>query len=351
MSQHIFILSNPATKSVAEDISRQIFVNGIIEADELTEAVLNQMVKNCQTEYFYVITTDQQIYFRNFDFSFKPPEWDKEYVHIWNNDRTVRLFNKKIVQENIGNFTDASLLAGKISVKNTDIPIFEYPVFDIVFLSYDEHDADTQFRKLKSRFPRIQRVHNVKGIFEAHKAAAKLSKTGMVYIVDADADILPSFNFDYHPSAYDRDSVHIWHSRNPVNDLEYGYGAVKLFPTNLLLEYKGSPVDFTTSVSSSVKVIPEVSNITRFNTDPFSTWRSAFRECAKLASKSITNQIDKETTERLVAWTCKGGDREFGDFAMQGAVEGRRFGYLNKDQPELLRLINDFSWLEKQFSA
>ena len=31
----------------------------------------------------------------------------------------------------------------------------------------------------------------------------------------------------------------------------------------------------------------QVSNITAFNTDPFNTWRSAFRECTKLASAII----------------------------------------------------------------
>jgi phosphoribosylpyrophosphate synthetase len=33
-----------------------------------------------------------------------------------------------------------------------------------------------------------------------------------------------------------------------------------------------------------------VSNITAFNTDPYSTWKSAFRECVKLSSKIIDRQ-------------------------------------------------------------
>jgi hypothetical protein len=172
----------------------------------------------------------------------------------------------------------------------------------------------------------------------------------MFYVVDADAEILYNFNFDYQPPMYDRNSVHVWHSKNPINDLEYGYGAVKLFPTRKLLNFKGSPIDFTTSMSS-LKVIPEVSNITAFNSDPFSTWRSAFRECAKLASKIIPNQDNTKTKERLHIWCTKGEDRDFGDLAIQGAIEGAEFGKTYANQPKMLGLINNFRWLEEKFSS
>ena len=41
----------------------------------------------------------------------------------------------------------------------------------------------------------------------------------------------------------------------------------------------------------------QLSNISAFNVDAFSTWRSAFRECAKLASKTIDRQNKEETNE------------------------------------------------------
>jgi hypothetical protein len=93
----------------------------------------------------------------------------------------------------------------------------------------------------------------------------------------------------------------------------------------------------------------EVSNITKFNTDPFSAWRSGFRECAKLASKLIHNQDNTESEHRLDIWCTRGADREFGEFAIMGANAGRAFGLAHKDQPDMLGLINDYSWLEKQF--
>ena len=168
-------------------------------------------------------------------------------------------------------------------------------MYDIIFISYNEPNADINFENLKSRFPYAQRVNGIKGIHQAHIAAARKAFTKMFWVVDADAEILDTFNFDYIVSEYDLENVHVWRSRNPVNDLEYGYGCVKLLPKRLTQNMDISKPDMTTSISSLFKAMPEVSNITAFNTDPFNTWKSAFRECCKLASKTIERQNDEET--------------------------------------------------------
>ena len=353
MAQHVFIAYKKELKDTAITISKQIFSNSIIEIgnDGLTSSDLHAMARKSATEFFYVINCDAGILFTHLDFSFKPPEWDKHLVHIWNNDLTVRLYNRELIVNNPDRYTDVQLAAGNIELKIIVDRIFEYPKVDIVFISYDEDNADKHYEMLKSRFPTALRSHGVKGIYKAHMAAAKLASTNLFYVVDADAIIDPDFDFSYYPNGYDINSVHVWYSRNPVNDLIYGYGGVKLFPRQLLLDYTGSPIDFTTSVSNSFKVMPIVSNITAFNTDPFSAWRSGFRECTKLASKLIPNHDNTETEERLAVWCTKGSDREFGEFAIMGANEGMAFGKAHKNQPELLGLINDYNWLEKRFSS
>ena len=111
-----------------------------------------------------------------------------------------------------------------------------------------------------------------------------------------------------------------------------------------------SKPDMTTSISTLFKSMPEISNITEFNTDPFNTWKSAFRECAKLSSKVINRQNDTETDERLNIWTTVGADQPFGKFALSGAKAGQEFGFENKNRPEVLYKINDFDWLYEQFS-
>jgi hypothetical protein len=72
-------------------------------------------------------------------------------------------------------------------------------------------------------------------------------------------------------------------------------------------------IDMTTSISTRFKAMEEVSNITVFNTDPLSTWRSSFRECAKLASKAIHGQIDGETQKRLDAWRFNNSQAAFAE--------------------------------------
>lgn len=222
-------------------------------------------------------------------------------------------------------------------------------MFDIVFISYNEPTAQENFQKLKERFPLVKHVKGIKGIHQAHIEAAKRSFFEMFWVVDADAQVLDNFNFDYLPPDHQRDHVHVWRSRNPINDLEYGYGGVKLLPKKLTLSMDLTKPDMSTSISPYFIPMEQVSNITAFNTDPFSTWRSAFRECCKLSSKVIDSQIDAETLARLKIWCSVGSDRLYGEFAIAGALAGRSYGEKNAGNIPALSLINDFDWLKDQF--
>lgn len=224
-------------------------------------------------------------------------------------------------------------------------------MFDIVFISYQEPSADQNYEKLKERFPRAKRVHGVKGIHQAHIAAAKKCFTKMFWIVDGDAQIVDDFNFDYEVDAWNLDTVHVWRSINPINDLVYGYGGIKLFPRRLTINMDTSKPDMTTSITNKFKAISDISNITAFNTDPFNTWKSAFRECCKLSSKVIDRQKDDETNERLRIWQTVGADRPFGEYAIDGAIAGSEYGKMHVESREDLRRINDFDWLQEQFNA
>ena len=220
-------------------------------------------------------------------------------------------------------------------------------MYDIVFISYREPSADANYAALKARFPMTKRVHGIKGIHQAHIKAAKKCFTKMCWIVDADAIILNNFNFDYIVPEHQLDHVHVWRSQNPINDLVYGYGGVKLFPRNLTINMDLTKPDMTTSISPHFIAVDEVANITAFNTDPFNTWKSAFRECSKLSSKIISRQNNEETEQRLDAWCTKGIERQYGDYAIAGANAGREFGISNRSD---IILINNFEWLHEQFS-
>jgi len=219
-------------------------------------------------------------------------------------------------------------------------------VFDIIFISYNEPSAAENFARLKERFPLTKHVNGVKGIHQAHIAAAKRSFSPMFWVVDADAIVLDTFNFNYEVTKEEYDIVHVWRSRNPINGLEYGYGGVKLLPKKLTIDMDVSSTDMTMNISTRFKAMEEVSNITAFNTDPFSTWRSSFRECCKLVVNG-----NKEALSRLTVWCTLNDSVPYGFYAYLGALAGKEYGEKNASNKEALDKINDFSWLEVRWLA
>jgi hypothetical protein len=222
-------------------------------------------------------------------------------------------------------------------------------MYDIIFISYKEPNAEDNWQLLKSRFSLAKRVKDVTGIHQAHVAAAKKSMTNMFWVVDGDAQIVDDFNFDYEVDDWSKDCVHVFKSQNPINGLTYGYGGVKLLPKKLTMNMDITTVDMTTSISEKFKSVPILSNITAFNTDTFNTWKSAFRECVKLSSKVIDGQIDADTQDRLEIWCTKGQNQDYGHWALLGAQAGRKYGCANAGNPEMLLKINDWKWLKDEF--
>ena len=302
--------------------------------------------ENVKSDFFYVVPKDIDLC-KDFKFDYQPALWERDVIATFKN----------------GDYNDGVFLQHK-SVKlarrefefcwfpktnEVDIQASTPKPYDIVFISYNEPNAEDNFKRLQQRFPRAKRVDGVKGIHQAHIAAAKLCDTEMFWVVDGDAQIVDDFDFDYQVPKWKKDQVFVWHTQNPLNGLIYGYGGVKLFPRKETLNMDTTKPDMTTSISTKFNSVKEVSNITAFNTDPFNTWKSAFRECVKLSSKIIDRQEDDETEKRLFIWCKLGRDGEFGEFAISGACAGREYGTANKDNPDALKLINDFDWLKEKF--
>ena len=198
-------------------------------------------------------------------------------------------------------------------------------MLDIIFLSYDEPNAEKNWRDLKSKFPHAKRVHGVKGIANAHVAACQKSNTNWFYVVDADAEILESFKFDYKPPEYDSQYVHIWHAFNPAIGLDYGYGGVKLFNKEQFKSISNA-LDFSTTLAKGVKIIDEIACITRFNSDPIRAFRGAFREAVKLYTTSINAEKPenekREARERLASWLDPLQACDYRQFVSAGASAG-----------------------------
>lgn len=303
--------------------------------------------KKSFTVYFWVVWKDVTVS-QDFNFDYKVSKWDDGYIHVFRNRDFydgICLFPKKTVISS--RELDYRWFARK---KEINIVASTPRLFDIVFISYHEPDADLHYKMLTERVGRnVYRVDGVKGIHNAHKQAASLVSTEMFWVVDADAVIVDNFNFDYQVIRHNYNTVYVWRSSNPINNLEYGYGGVKLLPTKETLNMDMNSADMTTSISPKFQAVPALSNITAFNTNPFNTWRSAFRECCKLASKSIDRQDDEETTERLDAWCKLNSEAQYGNYGYLGALAGRKYGQENAGNLPALSKINDFDWLKEQF--
>jgi len=230
-------------------------------------------------------------------------------------------------------------------------------MLDVIQISYYEDSADENFEILKLFAPHAKRIQGVKGIFNAHKAAAEIAETSHFYVIDADAIMDEEFSFRFKPDRNkeqwpgvpESDCVYVWRSRNPVNDLLYGYGGAKLFQRKAMLDADDWNVDMTTTLGCPFVPKFQVSNVTAFNTDPYNTWRSAFRECAKLASAIIPNGDNTDNEYRLKVWQERGAKRPFGKDAILGAKQGAEFGKNYAMNIKALNKINDFEWLKETY--
>jgi hypothetical protein len=309
-----------------------------------------KIFETASTDMYWIVHPSLEV-LSEFKFDFiidKYNDYEKNITHIFlNRDIDVDIFdgillcskNVKLTREEF----ETRILNEK---KEQPILASRTKMYDMFFISYHDPLANEKFIKIKKQFPRIKHIKNINGIHNSHKQAATVSSTPMFWVIDSDAIIVDDFKFDILLPKYDHDSVFVWHSKNPVNDLEYGYGGIKLLPKDLTTYVNLNSIDMTLSISQKINIVEEVSNITVFNTDPFNAWKSAFRECVKLSLKSKT---DKEAEDRLTVWCTIGKERTYGSFVIDGANEGRKYAEENADNKSALLKINDFKWVRTQF--
>jgi len=277
----------------------------------------------------------------NFLNNFIVQHHDFAYQHVW-----------------VATEEDEKIWIAKLSYTNEPIGIkvleitdeITPDVLDVIFISYGEPNAEKNWKRVKEKAPWAQRVDNVDGILEAHKLAAKKSRTDMFYVVDGDAYLFKKWKFDFVPSIFDRDCTYIWSAKNPLVDLTYGHGGVKLFSKSKLLKLKKwRTLDMTTSISEKIKVTSEISNWTEFNTDSFSTWRTAFRECVKLSVNMYRYPDNPEHKLRLDKWKSVDVNETFGKYAKDACEAATEFVGKNIDDHLMLMNINNRSWLKDTF--
>lgn len=208
--------------------------------------------------------------------------------------------------------------------------------FDIVFLSYDEPNADLHYADLCNKVPWAKRVHGIKGSDQAHKEAARKSETEWVITVDADNIVDPKFfNLDLDLSNKDI-QVYSWLGRNKLNGLMYGNGGLKIWHRDFIMNMKTheasdserAQVDFCWEDGyQQFKKCYSESIITG---SPFQAWRAGFREGVKMTlldgikvpPMEIEQRIWWHNIHRLRMWSTVGAHEENGAYAILGARMG-----------------------------
>jgi hypothetical protein len=250
---------------------------------------------------------------------------------------------------------------------------------DIIFLSYDEPNAEKNYADLCTKIPWAKRVHGIHGSDAAHKACADLSETEYFVTVDADNIVDEEFlnvEVDYEELGLSPEHVFSWCGKVHVNGLMYGNGGLKMWTRKFVHNMKThehsedgderGKVEFC--FDDKYHQFNENFSESYTNATPWQAWRAGFREGVKMSLDQGAKVQDIRTTwwqnfDRLRIWCSVGADVENGLWSMYGAREGlyktmctdwdyaevRDFEWLNsywkdkvQDESDLLDAIEDY---------
>jgi hypothetical protein len=232
--------------------------------------------------------------------------------------------------------------------------------FDVVFLSYDEPNAEENWARIRNMVPWARRVDGVTGSDAAHKAAAMASTTDRFVLVDGDNIPDPEFfNQQLVLDDTNRDCVFRWRSRNHINGLMYGNGGISCWTRDFVMNmrtHEASDGSDDTAVEFCFDprywAMHDCYSTTYPNATPEQAWRAGFREGVKMCLnrgrrptvEDFKQQVHQRNLDHLTIWHNVGMDVENGDWAMYGAKLGT---YMTMITDWDYREVQDFDALNK----
>jgi len=229
---------------------------------------------------------------------------------------------------------------------------------DIIFLSYDEPNAEKNYADLLSKVPWAKRVHGVEGSDAAHKACAAISETENFITIDGDTIIDPKFlqvELDLDELGATPEHQFSWAGKIDINGLKYGNGSIKMWTrdfVNNMQTHENSDGSDETNIEfcyfDKYLQLNENYSTSIISSSAQQAWRAGFREGVKMSLNRGKVVDDLKTIwwqnyNRLLIWTMIGADVENGLWAILGARSGlfmnmctdwdhvqvRDFNYLN----------------------
>lgn len=252
-------------------------------------------------------------------------------------------------------------IANKLPARANRKTLAEVPV---VFLSFDEPNADVHWELLKKVTPHnnIKRVHGVKGFDACHKAAADcFPDSDYVITVDADNQVDPDFYKIKVPEAMDGRVSFTWGGRQYTNGLMYGNGGLKMWSTEHLANMRSheladeerDAVDFCWDFQR-YKELPGCWSNVHTNGSAYQAFRVGFREGVKLSMEQgkvlafdeWQDNMHAANFQRLMTWMTLGRDVTNGIWSIYGARLAVKM--LQYDDFDFTN-IRDYDWFKDFF--
>jgi hypothetical protein len=317
-------------KKYITDFKAEIIIDSIIYQDSIYDCIMQH---NFNTDYAHFRRENST----DIDYTTIIESIRDIGMHLIDNVEVI--VHKDTVKKLYDNLTDYPY------VKHHTLGYSNSPM-DIIFISNGETIADENYEHLlkitKDKPNRVIRIDKVNGRVASQHAAANASNTEWYFLVNGKLRVNENFDFNWQPDRYTSRKHYVFTATNPINNLEYGHMAIVANNKKLTLATTGKGLDFT--MDSPIKSVPINSGIAVFNSSPWDTWRTAFREVIKLCDSK-----DKESKNRLIIWTNI-AEGNFAQECLQGAKEAVEYYNQVNDDFEKLKLSYDWDWLYQKYN-
>ena len=288
-------------------------------------------IKNHTFTHHYEWFVEQDVTFDTHNH--QPSRWDDVNIEAFGKNSNALLVpreSKSFILEQVYDYPH-------IIKKPVDIT---QPRFDMIVLGYKEPDLQENYEQIKQKFPQAKLVSGIKGNVNAYKECARQSETEYFWTIFAKSKINDSFMFDYHPDCLERPHHYIFKCYNPMIDYAYGHMGIILYHKQMVLNAQEWGPDFTCSFP--VKLIDQISNEANYFQTPFLTYRTAFRECVKLASHCIESSDPEQNNLILNKWVHSSDE-----WTRRGSYDAVKHVNNNED----LMQVFDWEFIESKYSA
>lgn len=237
---------------------------------------------------------------------------------------------------------------------------------DVIFISFDEPNAEYHWGLLLDKIPWASRVHGIKGFDKVHKTAAEQSTTEWFVTIDADCIVHDKFWDEIVEINDDEICSYYWKARNMISGVISGNGGPKLWNRNFVRLMRTHEIAFSDKTALD---FVGLSNYIPMNLcyaeswqngSPYQAWRSGYREGVKLSSTlgrkiqsyEYNHRVENIHKHRILLYCSVGIEVENGIWSILGARQGCYNALFTECD---IKQISDYYWFdqmwEKQIST